>query len=99
VRKEEKNKRASATYTQDSRVIGNPRRLWLCVLLCLLVGDADVAHITATEDNVFIDIRRGRNLLRGVLAAALSAKRLHILECYRRCLGVDLMKGTDVAGE
>jgi hypothetical protein len=62
------------TYTKNSRVIGNPRRLWLCGLLCLLIGDADIAHVATTEHDVLIDSRRGRNLLRWVLAAAFGTK-------------------------
>ena len=69
------------TYTKNSRVI----------LFCLLISDADVLHVATPEDNVFVNIRGRGNLVCEVASAALGAKGLHILECYRGCLGVDLM--------
>ena len=71
------------TYTKNSRVIWNPRRLWLRILFCLLISDADVLHVATPEDDVFVDIRGRGNLFCGVASTALGAKGLHILQCYR----------------
>jgi hypothetical protein len=62
------------TYSENGGVIRNPRGFGLCVLLLFLAGDTDVFHITATENNVFIDTRRRRDLLGGVSPTTLGAK-------------------------
>jgi hypothetical protein len=86
------------TYPKNSRVIRNPGRLGLCIFLGLFLGDADIAHIATTEDDVFVNSRGRGDLLRWVLAATLRAKRLNIFQSYRGGFGVDFVKCADIAG-
>jgi hypothetical protein len=66
------------------------RRFRLCIFLHLL-GYANVLYITPTEDNVFIDTGRRRDLLSRISSSAFCSKRDDIFKGYCRGLRVDLM--------
>lgn len=78
------------TYPKDGRVVWHLRRLRLCVFF-LLLGYTDVFHITAAEDDVFVDTGGGGNLLGGVASPPFSAIGNDIFEGNGGGLGVDLM--------
>jgi hypothetical protein len=83
------------THTEDSRVVGHLRRLNFRFLL--LLGNADILHITAPKDDVFVDGCRRRQLFARVASASLRAVRDDILKCNSRRFGINLMQCTDVA--
>jgi hypothetical protein len=62
------------SYTHDGGVIGNAWRFRLCVLLLLFLRDADILHITASEDNVFIDTGGRRDLIARTAPSPFRAK-------------------------
>lgn len=62
------------TYAKDGWVVWNPGRLWLSIVFCLFIGNADIVHITAAKDNVLVDIRGRWDLLGRVLATALGTE-------------------------
>lgn len=59
--------------------------------------DPQVLDISAAEDDVIVDLIRGRDLFVGVASATLAAEGLDILEGDGRVFGVDFMEDAGVA--
>jgi hypothetical protein len=84
------------TYAHDGGIVRDDRRL-------VLLGrcgffNAQILHITATEDDIFVDLVGWEDLLLGVAtSAALSTKGSDILERYGGLFGVDFVQDTRVA--
>lgn len=64
--------RARITYPKDGGIIRHSRWFRLGDLLLLLLCDANVFHITAPKDDVFVDTARGGDLFGRVPPSALS---------------------------
>jgi hypothetical protein len=59
--------------------------------LVFLLGDADILHITASEDNVFVDTRGRREFFARVASTPFCAVGHDIFKGDRRSFGVDLV--------
>ena len=82
------------TYSNDGRVIWHWGR-FLLLRLCILLN-AQILHIAATEDDVFVDLVRAGLFLRGIAAAAFGAVGGDILEGNGGVFAVDFVQGADV---
>jgi len=82
--------RRTATYTEDSGIIGHLRGLGRLVLLGRL-DNGQVLDIAATEHNVVVDLVIGRDLVVWVAATAFGTERLDIFQSDCRVLRVDLV--------
>jgi len=86
----------TGSSTEDRRVIRH------CGRLLLLGGrraffNPQVLDICATEDDILIELLRGRDKLLRVRFPMLGAKRPHILKGYGRVIRVDAVEGARIA--
>lgn len=70
---------------------------WLLVLL-LFLDNADILHVAATEDYIFVLVRRGWDEL-GALPPIFRTKREDMFEGDGRLFRIDVMKDTDIAAQ
>ena len=71
------------------------RAFWLFILL-LFFNNADVLHITAPEDYIFVFVGGCRNKV-VALPPVFSAKGEHMFECDGGLFWIDVMKNANVA--
>ena len=84
-----------ATYAEDGGIVGDGG--WFVLLDARVLLDAEVLHVAAAEDNVLVDLVRGRDLVLRPASAALGAVGPDIFERYGRLFGVDFVEDADVA--
>lgn len=87
--------RRNSTYTKDCRVVGNLR--WLVFFDSRSLLNSQIFNITATKDNVFVDLIRWWDFIFRTAFSSFCAEGRYILEGDGRCFRVDLVKRTDVA--
>lgn len=83
------------TYAEYSRIIRDWR--WRRFVLLRGLDDCEVFHITATEDDVVVDLVVWRDLLVGIAASAFGAVRLDVLQGDSRVFRIDLVESADIS--
>lgn len=78
--REKRREKGGGTYTNDSWVIGHGWRLVLLDAGVLL--NSKILHIASSENDVLVDLIRGRNLLLWSAFSTFGSERSDILEGY-----------------